>query len=81
MLYLLKLFSQDIIKYLAVLILGLFSIIYIIENGAVLNNEIIEKYQYYFLIGASIILLERTIYFLKYHRFILLSYSLSLYCI
>lgn len=49
MLYLLKLFSQDIIKYLAVLILGLFSIIYIIENGAVLNAELIEKYQYYFL--------------------------------
>ena len=56
MLYLLKLFSLDIIKYSAVLILGLFStIIYIIENGAVLNAELIEKYQYYFIIGASII--------------------------
>lgn len=79
MLHLFKLFSQDIIKFWAVLIWGLFSIIYIIENGAVLNADIVEKYQYYFLIGASIILLERTIYFLKYHRFILLSYSLSLY--
>ena len=47
MLHLLKLFSQDIIKYSAVLILGLFSIIYIIENGAVIEN--IEKYQYLFL--------------------------------
>lgn len=79
MLHLFKLFSQDIIKFWAVLIWGLFSIIYIIENGAVLNAELIEKYQYYFIIGASIILLERTIYFLKYHRFILLPYSLSLY--
>jgi hypothetical protein len=77
MLYLLKLFSLDIIKYSAVLILGLFStIIYIIENGAVLNAELIEKYQYYFLFGASIILLNRTIYFLKYHRFLILPYSL-----
>jgi S-DNA-T family DNA segregation ATPase FtsK/SpoIIIE len=79
MLHLFKLFSQDIIKFWAVLIWGLFSIIYIIENGAVLNAELIEKYQYYFIIGASIILIERTIYFLKYHRFILLPYSLSLY--
>ena len=44
-----------------------------------LNNGIIEKYQCYFIIGASIILIERIIYFLKYHRFILLPYSLSLY--
>ena len=79
MLHLFKLFSQDIIKFWAVLIWGLFSIIYIIENGALLNADIVEKYQYYFLVGASIILLERTIYFLKYHRFILLPYSLSLY--
>ncbi len=79
MLHLFKLFSQDIIKFWAVLIWGLFSIIYIIENGAVLNNGIIEKYQCYFIIGASIILIERIIYFLKYHRFILLPYSLSLY--
>lgn len=79
MLHLFKLFSQDSIKFWAVLIWGLFSIIYIIENGAVLNAELIEKYQYYFIIGASIILIERTIYFLKYHRFILLPYSLSLY--
>jgi len=79
MLHLFKLFCQDLIKFWAVLIWGLFSIIYIIENGAVLNADIVEKYQYYFLVGASIILIERTIYFLKYHRFILLPYSLSLY--
>uniref|UniRef100_UPI004047AD4E FtsK/SpoIIIE domain-containing protein n=1 Tax=Aliarcobacter sp. TaxID=2321116 RepID=UPI004047AD4E len=79
MLHLFKLFSQDLIKFWAVLIWALFSIIYIIENGAVLNADIVEKYQYYFLVGASIILIERTIYFLKYHRFILLPYSLSLY--
>ena len=79
MLHLLKLFSQDIIKYSAVLILGLFSIIYIIENGAVLNAEIIEKYQYIFLAGLGLILLDRSIYFLEYHRFLMLPYSLSLY--
>ena len=73
MLHLFKLFSQDVIKLWAVLIWGLFSIIYIIENGAVLNADIVEKYQYYFLVGASIILLDRVIYFLKYHRFILYS--------
>lgn len=79
MLHLLKLFSQDIIKYSAILILGLFSIIYIIENGAVLNAEIIEKYQYIFLAGLGLILLDRSIYFLEYHRFLMLPYSLSLY--
>ncbi len=79
MLHLLKLFSQDIVKYSAILILGLFSIIYIIENGAVINAEIIEKYQYIFLAGLGLILLDRSVYFLKYHRFIILPYSLSLY--
>ena len=79
MLHLLKLFSQDIIKYSAVLILGLFSIIYIIENGAALNVGIIEKYQYLFLAGLGLILLDRSIYFLEYHRFLMLPYSLSLY--
>ncbi len=77
MLHLLKLFSQDIIKYSAVLILGLFSIIYIIENGAVIEN--IEKYQYLFLACGLGIFILRFIYFMKYHRFIILPYSLSLY--
>lgn len=77
MLHLLKLFSQDIIKYSAVLILGLFSIIYIIENGAVIEN--IEKYQYLFLSCGLGIFILRFIYFMKYHRFIILPYSLSLY--
>ena len=66
-------------KYWAILILGLFSIIYIIENGAALNVGIIEKYQYFFLAGLGLILLDRSIYFLKYHRFIILPYSLSLH--
>jgi hypothetical protein len=77
MLHLLKLFSQDIVKYSAVLILGLFSIIYIIENGAVIEN--IEKYQYLFLACGLGIFILRFIYFMKYHRFIILPYSLSLY--
>ncbi len=79
MIHLLKLFSRDIMKYWAILILGLFSIIYIIENGAALNVGIIEKYQYFFLAGLGLILLDRSIYFLKYHRFIILPYSLSLH--
>ena len=77
MLHLLKLFSQDIVKYSAVLILGLFSIIYIIENGAVIEN--IEKYKYLFLACGLGIFILRFIYFMKYHRFIILPYSLSLY--
>ena len=77
MIYLLKLFSQDIIKYLAVLILGLFSVMYITENGAVTEN--IEKYQYLFLACGLGIFILRFIYFMKYHRFIILPYSLSLY--
>ena len=79
MIHFLNLFLLDTVKYLAVLVWGLFSIIYIIENGAVLNADIIEKYQYYFLIGASLILINRIIYFIKYNKFIMLPYSLSLY--
>lgn len=77
MLHLLKLFSQDIIKYSAVLILGLFLAIFIAENGAVIEN--IEKYQYLFLTCGLGIFILRFIYFMKYHRFIILPYSLSLY--
>ena len=77
MLHLLKLLSQDISKYLVVLILGLFSIIYIIENGAVIEN--IEKYKYLFLACGLGIFILRFIYFMKYHRFIILPYSLSLH--
>ena len=77
MLHLLKLFSQDIIKYSAVLILGLFLAIFIAENGAVIEN--IEKYQYLFLACGLGIFILRFIYFMKYHRFIILPYSLSLY--
>ncbi len=45
MIHFLNLFLLDTVKYLAVLVWGLFSIIFIIENGAVLNADIIEKYQ------------------------------------
>lgn len=79
MIHFLNLFLLDTVKYLAVLVWGLFSIIFIIENGAVLNADIIEKYQYYFLIGASFILINRIIHFIKYNKFIMLPYSLSLY--
>ena len=77
MIHLIKLFSQDIIKFLAVLTLGLFSIIFIIENGAVIEN--IEKYQYLFLVCGLCIFILRFIYFMKYHRFLMLPYSLSLH--
>jgi S-DNA-T family DNA segregation ATPase FtsK/SpoIIIE len=79
MIHLFRLFIYDLIRCWAVLTLGLFSIIYIIENGAALNVELIEKYQYLFLVGLGLILLDRSIYFLKYHRFLMLPYSLSLH--
>ena len=43
------------------------------------NTGIIEKYEYFFLVGLGLILLDRSIYFLEYHRFLMLPYSLSLY--
>lgn len=79
MIHLFKLFIYDLIRCWAVLTLGLFLAIFIAENGAALNVGIIEKYEYFFLVGLCLILLDRTIYFLKYHRFIILPYSLSLY--
>lgn len=79
MIHFLNLFLIDTIKYLGLLTLGLFSVIFITENGAVLNADIIEKYQYYFIVGASLILINRIIYFIKYNKFIMLPYSLSLY--
>lgn len=75
----LNLFLYDTVKYLAVLFLGLFSVILIAENGAALNADIIEKYQYYFIVGASLILINRIIHFIKYNKLIMLPYSLSLY--
>ncbi len=79
MIHLFRLFIYDLIRCSAVLTLGLFLAIFIAENGAALNVELIEKYQYLFLAGLGLILLDRSIYFLKYHRFIILPYSLSLY--
>ncbi len=79
MIHFLNLFLIDTVKYLAVLTLGLFSVIFITENGAVLNADIIEKYQYYFLALAVLVLINRIIYFIRYRKFIMLPYSLSLY--
>lgn len=79
MIHLFRLFIYDLIRCWAVLTLGLFLAIFIAENGAALNVELIEKYEYFFLAGLGLILLDRTIYFLKYHRFIILPYSLSLH--
>lgn len=75
----LNLFLYDTVKYLAVSFLGLFSVILIAENGAVINADIIEKYQYYFLAVAILVLINRIIHFIRYKKFIMLPYSLSLY--
>ncbi|MDX9901488.1 MAG: FtsK/SpoIIIE domain-containing protein [Aliarcobacter sp.] len=77
MIHLFRLFIYDLIRCWAVLTLGLFSVMYITENGAVTEN--IEKYQYLFLACGLGIFILRFIYFMKYHRFIILPYSLSLY--
>lgn len=77
MIHLFRLFIYDLIRCWAVLTLGLFLAIFIAENGAVIEN--IEKYQYLFLACGLGIFILRFIYFLKYHRFIILPYSLSLY--
>lgn len=79
MIHFLNLFLFDTVKYLAVLTLGLFSVILITENGAVLNSDIIEKYQYYFLAIVVLVLINRIIHFIRYRKFIMLPYSLSLY--
>ncbi len=79
MIHFLNLFFIDTIKYLGLLTLGLFSVILITENGAVLNADIIEKYQYYFLAVAIFVLMNRIIHFIRYKKFIMLPYSLSLY--
>ena len=77
MIHLFKLFIYDLIRCWAILTLGLFLAIFIAENGAVIEN--IEKYQYLFLACGLGIFILRFIYFMKYHRFIILPYSLSLY--
>jgi hypothetical protein len=76
MIHFLNLFLLDTVKYLAVLTLGLFSIIFIIENGAVLNVDIIEKYQYYFIVGASLILINRIRKHYKFIVFYKIYYSI-----
>ena len=60
MLYVLRLFIVNLSIYLGVLFMGLFSIIYFIENGAALDE--IEKYKYLFLVCGLIVFVERLIY-------------------
>lgn len=77
MLYILRLFIIDLVKCLIVLSFGLFSVIYIAENGAV--NENIEKYQYFFLLCGLVVFIDRVIYYIRYYRLHILPYSLKLY--
>ncbi len=77
MLYVLRLFIINLSIYLGVLFMGLFSIIYFIENGAALDE--IEKYKYLFLVCGLMVFVERLIYYIRYYKFHILPYSLSLY--
>jgi DNA segregation ATPase FtsK/SpoIIIE, S-DNA-T family len=77
MLHLLSLYLYELIRYWAILTLGLFSVIYFTENGAVIDT--IEKYQYLFLVFGLVVFIESSLYFMKYHRFIILPYSLKLF--
>lgn len=77
MLYMLRLFIINLSIYLGVLFLGLFSIIYFIENGAAIDE--IVKYKYLFLVSGLVIFIERLIYYIKYYRFHILPYSLKLF--
>ena len=77
MFYVFRLFIINLSIYLAVLIWGLFSIIYFIENGAAIDE--IEKYKYLFLACGLMVFVERLIYHIRYYKFHILPYSLSLY--
>lgn len=77
MLHLIRLFIYDLARCWAVLLLGLFSVIYFTENGAAI--ELLEKYQYLVLVCMSIVFIERLIYFMRYKRYIQLPYALKLY--
>lgn len=77
MIHVFRLFLFDLSMCLAVLIWGLFSVIFIAENGAVNGN--IEKYEYLFLLCGLVVFLDRTIYYVKYYKLHILPYSLKLY--
>ncbi|RZV18659.1 hypothetical protein [Aliarcobacter butzleri] len=77
MIHVFRLFLFDLSMCLAVLIWGLFSVIFIAENGAVNGN--IEKYQYLFLLCGLVVFIDRTIYYIRYYKLHILPYSLKLY--
>ena len=78
MLHLLRLFLFDLSLCLAVLIWGLFSVIFIAENGATLS-DLQQKYQYLFLLCGLVVFIDRVIYYIRYYRLHILPYSLKLY--
>ena len=78
MLHLLRLFLFDLSLCLAVLIWGLFSVIFIAESGAALS-DLQQKYQYLFLLCGLVVFIDRVIYYIRYYRLHILPYSLKLY--
>lgn len=78
MLHVLRLFVFDLSMCLVVLSMGLFSITYVTENGAPFN-ELLEKYQYLFLISFIIVFIDRAYHYLKYYKLHIIPYALKLY--
>ncbi len=79
MFYVFRLFIINLSIYLAVLSMGLFLVIFFTKNGATLSVDEIEKYKYLFLACGLMVFVERLIYYVRYYRFHILPYSLSLY--
>lgn len=77
MVHVLRLFLFDLSVCWLTLTLGLFSVMYIAENGAV--NELLKKYQYLFLVCYFIVFIERAYYYIKNYKLHILPYSLKLY--
>ena len=77
MLHVFRLFLFDLSVCWLTLTLGLFSVMYIAENGTV--NELLEKYQYLFLVCYFIVFIERAYYYIKNYKLHILPYSLKLY--
>lgn len=77
MLHVLRLFLYDLSLCWSVLTMGLFSVIFIAENGAVMGA--LEKYQYLLIAVFLFVFIERAIYYLIYYRLHILPYSLKLY--
>ncbi|MCT7602640.1 hypothetical protein N5U17_00195 [Aliarcobacter butzleri] len=79
MFYVFRLFIINLSIYLAVLSMGLFLVIFFTKNGAALSIDEIEKYKYLFMVCGLMVFVERLIYYIRYYRFHILPYSLSLY--